>query len=201
MSQNSWNADYNSAKGALLVGNATRPVVVPVGANGSVLTADSTQTSGVKWNTSSGIIVQQVRATASGTFSTAASNYVNFAVPTNAQGASVISATITPTSAANILIFDFSTYVFTSPATNCAVALHQGAIVNAIYTQAAEGLQIEPLCFKYYQVAGTTAATTFTIRGSSFGPGVVTMYLNGLPGGQIAGGSEKIIFTITEVTP
>lgn len=49
MSQNAWNSEYNSAKGALLVGNNTRPVVEPVGADGTVLQADSTQATGVRW--------------------------------------------------------------------------------------------------------------------------------------------------------
>lgn len=61
MTQNSWNAEYNSAKGALLVGNATRPVVEPVGINGQVLMADSAQTTGVKW-ASVGISPSQVTA-------------------------------------------------------------------------------------------------------------------------------------------
>lgn len=49
MTQNSWNAEYNSAKGALLVGNNTRPVVQTVGADGTPLIADSTQATGVRW--------------------------------------------------------------------------------------------------------------------------------------------------------
>lgn len=49
MTQNSWNSEFNSAKGALLVGNATRPIVEPVGADGFVLTADSAQATGVAW--------------------------------------------------------------------------------------------------------------------------------------------------------
>ena len=54
MSNNSWNSDYNSPKGSLLVGNGTRPVVRTVGTNGQVLTADSAQTDGVNWTTPSG---------------------------------------------------------------------------------------------------------------------------------------------------
>jgi len=51
MTQNSWNAEYNSAKGALLVGNGTRPIVRSVGADGQVLTANSVQADGVEWVT------------------------------------------------------------------------------------------------------------------------------------------------------
>lgn len=54
MSNNAWNSDYNSAKGSLLVGNGTRPVVRTVGTNGQVLTADSTQADGVKWAAAGG---------------------------------------------------------------------------------------------------------------------------------------------------
>lgn len=49
MTQNGWNSEYNSAKGSLLVGNATRPIVVPVGADTFVFTADSTTPTGTKW--------------------------------------------------------------------------------------------------------------------------------------------------------
>lgn len=50
MTNNSWNSDYNSTKGSLLVGNGTRPVVRTVGTNGQVLTADSAQADGVNWS-------------------------------------------------------------------------------------------------------------------------------------------------------
>jgi hypothetical protein len=48
-SNSAWNAEYNSAKGALLVGNATRPIVRTVGADGTALVADSSQPDGVNW--------------------------------------------------------------------------------------------------------------------------------------------------------
>jgi trimeric autotransporter adhesin len=40
---------WASAKGDLLVYNGTAYVALPVGTNGQVLTADSTQTTGLKW--------------------------------------------------------------------------------------------------------------------------------------------------------
>lgn len=49
MSQSSWNANYNSAKGALLVGDGTRPEIRTVGADGTVLTANSANADGVEW--------------------------------------------------------------------------------------------------------------------------------------------------------
>lgn len=47
----SWDSEYNSAKGSILAGNGTRPVNLPVGADGQVLTADSAQPTGLAWGT------------------------------------------------------------------------------------------------------------------------------------------------------
>lgn len=65
--QNGWNAPYLFTKGDTYAGTGggARPSVIPVGTDGQVLTADSTQTGGVKWATnasSTGIttVVQQV---------------------------------------------------------------------------------------------------------------------------------------------
>jgi hypothetical protein len=46
-----------TAKGDLVAHNGTDPVRVAVGTNGYILQADSTQTPGVKWNPTSGLIV------------------------------------------------------------------------------------------------------------------------------------------------
>jgi hypothetical protein len=51
MTQNSWNSEFNITKGSLLVGNNSKPVSLAVGANGTVLTADSAQATGVAWST------------------------------------------------------------------------------------------------------------------------------------------------------
>lgn len=61
MSSNSaWNAEYNSLKGSLLVGNGTRPIVRTIGADGQVLTANSAQADGVEWQT--GVTVENLTA-------------------------------------------------------------------------------------------------------------------------------------------
>lgn len=68
--QTPWNSDYNNAKGALLVGNNTRPIVRTVGTDGQVLTANSAQADGVEWATpvtAFTSIVQQVFS-ANGTY-------------------------------------------------------------------------------------------------------------------------------------
>src|SRR5258708_39162315 len=71
---NSWNSDYNSAKGSLLVGNVTRPVVRTVGTNGNALIADSAQTDGVNWGFHSGIITNPLQAAFLAILTTTAAN-------------------------------------------------------------------------------------------------------------------------------
>ena len=69
-SQTPWNSQFNNAKGALLVGNATRPIVRTIGSDGQVLTANSANADGVEWaSPGAGIfsIVQQTFA-ANGTY-------------------------------------------------------------------------------------------------------------------------------------
>lgn len=54
---NGWNAPYLSTKGDIYsgAGGGARPLVVPIGTDGQVLTADSAETSGVKWETSTSL--------------------------------------------------------------------------------------------------------------------------------------------------
>lgn len=66
MTRNAWNAEYNSAKGAILVGNATEPVVVPVGTDGQVLTADSAQATGLSWIANSSLAWSRISANQAG---------------------------------------------------------------------------------------------------------------------------------------
>ena len=60
MSQNSWNAEFNNAKGSLLVGNNIRPIVRTVGTDGQVLMADSAQADGVAWSNMANIQLSEI---------------------------------------------------------------------------------------------------------------------------------------------
>ncbi len=87
-----------AAKGDLLVGTGAGTLVAQtVGANGTVLTADSAEADGVKWAAPSSGAVVQVK---SATTSTSASTTTGTPIDTN------LSVSITPTSASNrILVF------------------------------------------------------------------------------------------------
>jgi hypothetical protein len=49
MTQNNWDAEYNSSKGSLLSGDNSRPIVHSVGSNGQLLISDSAQSDGLSW--------------------------------------------------------------------------------------------------------------------------------------------------------
>lgn len=68
MTQSGWNANYNSAKGSLLVGDGTRPEVRTVGTDGQVLTANSAQADGVEWTTLGTLSMSMQVFTASGIY-------------------------------------------------------------------------------------------------------------------------------------
>lgn len=114
VAQDDSNAIQNAiidAKGDLIVGTAAdTPARLAVGTNGHVLTADSTQTSGMKWAAAAGggKLLQMVSATITTDTSITATSFTD----TN------ITATITPTSATSKILIMINTLVFASRATN-----------------------------------------------------------------------------------
>jgi hypothetical protein len=86
--------------------------------------------------------------------------------PTTSNTASLISITYSPTSASNILEFDFSCPMGPQSISACdiGVFLFQGSTVIAGHTFSSASGQYLTATFKFYKTAGTTSSTVYTVR-------------------------------------
>jgi hypothetical protein len=186
---------YQSTKGDLIAGagGGARPVIVSVGTNGQVLTADSTQTGGVKWGTNVpvGNLVQyqsQILSTQTDISSTIPRPN-SASVPQNTDGTQILSVSITPASSSNLLVI--KAFVPYSPAASsgnpalASIALFQDSTANslmAVWGAGTTGDFYIHIPLQYIMTAGTTSATTFKIRmGCDSGTAGPTIVLNGYP--------------------
>lgn len=115
------------------------------------------------------------------------------------EGESVLSVSITPTSATNRLIINVSVPIGNSANDRVTGALFQDSAENALMARAvyiASGNQIETITFTYEMAAGTTSSTTFKVH---VGGNTGTVTLNGVSGSRIFGGVSRATIQIFEV--
>lgn len=121
-------------------------------------------------------------------------------IPQNTEGAEVLTATITPTSATNVLIIDVYISIVTLNGYGTVTgALFQDTAASALsaswlYVPAANTGY--PMIFSYKMTAGTTSATTFKLR---VGPSTGTAYWLSNTAGRYLGGACMVSIKITEV--
>jgi len=173
MTQNVINQPYQSTKGDIMGGTGTRPAILPVGANGTILTADSTQTTGLKWTTTPapGGLVQQAYNSTNSFVAVATSIPYDDTIPQITEGTQILTCSITPTSATNLLMIEFSGFIFNQGQLPGCVALFQDATANALNavsvaiqdTGAASEIW-NTTFLRFRKVSGTTSAITFRIR-------------------------------------
>lgn len=124
-------------------------------------------------------------------------------IPQNTEGTQFMSLAITPTNASNILQIRVTGYFSSNTAVRTlAMALFQDATASAlaVATQGIPGTgYIWPVPLFHTMVAGTTSATTFTIRAGVETSGTITF--NGSGGNRYYGGVFASGMTITELTP
>jgi hypothetical protein len=155
-----------TTKGDIIVatGNATL-VRQGVGANGTVLTANSAQADGVEWASPTSKVVQIVNAQTSTQVTSATSTFAD----TN------LTATITPTSASNkVLVFvNQNGVAHYATTTRMAIRLLRGATTilnldsNASNNDTSAGNSVGSVSCVYLDSPATTSATTYKTQFNS----------------------------------
>lgn len=121
-------------------------------------------------------------------------------IPQIGEGDQYLSQAITPTSAANVLEQNALLHLTSSNTTVMCAALFQDAGANAISagrTAVNQTDAIFQMKIQHKSLAGTTSATTFTVRAGLGASGTVTF--NGVSGARKLGGVLCSQITVTEV--
>lgn len=194
--------------GKLLIGSNASPYVVcnvPTGSSGIGVTTGS----GTLDFSYTGSKVEQIVYSQTGALVTCTTVIpIDDTIPQQAEGDEILTVTITPKHATNILIIEFSSVYGTVGICNSTFALFQDATNDALAATFSGASSKTDLCpntniiLRHTMVAGTTSATTFKVRA---GPevGGMTTYVNGSvdTGARECGGVAATVLTITEFNP
>ncbi len=123
-------------------------------------------------------------------------------IPQITEGDEILTATITPTNAANNLLIQAVVYVSDNGSGRPACALFQDAVSNALAVSPgsiSNTTVLIPLVISIRKSAGSTSAQTYRIRVGTNGGG--SLYVNGNSGGRLYGGVLKSTLFIQEIAP
>jgi hypothetical protein len=210
VAQDDSNAIQNAivdAKGDLIGATAAdTPARLAVGTNGQVLTADSAESTGLKWVTPApggGKVAQVVQTVKTDTFTSTSTSF------TDITGLSV---SITPTSASSTILVSYSVVGASTAATSDSIAsirLMRGSTAigvgdsagsrkqatGSISTRETSATTINfTAAGDFIDSPATTSATTYKIQGVT---GAGTFFINRTQGDADAGSSYRTISTIT----
>lgn len=147
--------------------------------------------------------IQQVQTSSSTYLSTGVAIPDDDTIPQSSEGDPLISLAITPTSATNILVFDFYCPAASDGQGGIILALFQDSNTDATFTASDDifDFAMGGATFRYYMTAGTTSSTTFSIRYGAPASTGTQVYINGNASGRLFGGTSKVVFTISEINP
>ena len=153
---------------------------------------------------STGKIKQFVVTDSSTTGSTTTQIPFDDSIPQNTEGAEILTATITPTSASTKLIITCNLSFSQQNYNGYVIALFQDSTADALKSWFRDrngdsgGQVVDNGNFQYIMTSGTTSSTTFKIRGAPCG--AYTFYWGDDRGSGRGGGTyEKISLSIMEV--
>lgn len=150
-----------------------------------------------------GVVAQEVIGTNAAYSSTTTVIPADDTIPQNNEGGEVLTVTITPKNASSTLIVTVSLPIITHSSTNRAVAaLFRDAGADAIGATAVVSPSVNAtmsLVFEKSVAAGSTSATTFTVRA---GPSAAaTLFFNGNQVARYFGGVAAFTIKVKEVLP
>ena len=146
-------------------------------------------------------IINVVEATPVTSYSSAAdAGIFDDTIPQLSEGTALMSVSITPTSATSRLRVEFlGDFGVSSGGNHVVVAMYRDSTANAVNAGAvtiALNTNMIPLALAYEAVAGSTAATTFSIRFSGSG---TLAYVNGSGVARRLGGAMAATLRVTEI--
>ena len=147
-------------------------------------------------------IIQVVDATYSTYSSVSASSIpLDDTIPQNTEGTEILTVSITPTNATNILLIELDVpFLWPSTASTATLALFQDSTADALTAGVVTSATGYPNSgrLSHRMTAGTISSTTFKFR---MGVNTGTTYINGNTTTRYFGGVQAVRFRVTEVKP
>lgn len=192
-----------TTKGDLIVSDGTDNIREAIGTDDQVLTADSAQTSGMKWAAAAGggKILQVVNTQTGAVATTTTQVPFDDTIPQKTEGGEFMTLAITPANTNNILIIQTDIQISHGSADRVnTAALFQDTTADALsvaWQHSENAGTLRSMAFTHKMTAGTASATTFKVRCGANNSG--TTSFNGQSGNRKMGGKLSSSITITEV--